>query len=44
MDDSGENALDQTYDEDMKELLKSYGAVYSVPPVKTVEGTGMLVL
>ncbi|XP_037980920.1 ankyrin repeat domain-containing protein 31 isoform X2 [Motacilla alba alba] len=38
-DGSGESALDQAYDEEMKELLKSYGAVDSVLPVQTAEVT-----
>ncbi|XP_059730001.1 ankyrin repeat domain-containing protein 31 isoform X2 [Haemorhous mexicanus] len=38
-DGSGESALDQACDEEMKELLKSYGAMDSVLPVQTVEVT-----
>uniref|UniRef100_A0A8C3N673 RAMA domain-containing protein n=1 Tax=Geospiza parvula TaxID=87175 RepID=A0A8C3N673_GEOPR len=36
-DGSGESALNQACDEEMKELLKSYGATDSVLPVQTVE-------
>lgn len=38
-DGSGESALDQACDEEMKELLKSYDAMDSVLPVQTVEVT-----
>ncbi|XP_039585650.1 ankyrin repeat domain-containing protein 31 [Passer montanus] len=38
-DGSGESALNQACDEEMKELLKSYGAMDSVLPVQTVEVT-----
>ncbi|XP_063280110.1 ankyrin repeat domain-containing protein 31 [Prinia subflava] len=38
-DGSGQSALDQACDEEMKELLKSYGAMASVLPVQTVEVT-----
>ncbi|XP_053859385.1 ankyrin repeat domain-containing protein 31 isoform X1 [Vidua macroura] len=38
-DGSGESALNQACDEEMKDLLKSYGAVDSVFPVQTVEVT-----
>uniref|UniRef100_H0Z6P0 RAMA domain-containing protein n=1 Tax=Taeniopygia guttata TaxID=59729 RepID=H0Z6P0_TAEGU len=38
-DGSGESALNQACDEEMKDLLKSYGAVDSVLPVQTVEVT-----
>ncbi|XP_066195262.1 ankyrin repeat domain-containing protein 31 [Sylvia atricapilla] len=38
-DGSGESAFDQAYDEEMKELLKSYSAMNSVLPVQTVEVT-----
>uniref|UniRef100_A0A8C0V235 RAMA domain-containing protein n=1 Tax=Cyanistes caeruleus TaxID=156563 RepID=A0A8C0V235_CYACU len=34
---SGESAFNQACDEEMKELLKSYGAVDSVLPIQTVE-------
>uniref|UniRef100_A0A8C9MPI4 Uncharacterized protein n=1 Tax=Serinus canaria TaxID=9135 RepID=A0A8C9MPI4_SERCA len=40
-DGSGESALDQACDEEMKELLKSYGAIDSVLPVQTVEVTAL---
>ncbi|XP_033376199.1 ankyrin repeat domain-containing protein 31 isoform X3 [Parus major] len=36
---SGESAFNQAWDEEMKELLKSYGAVDSVLPIQTVEVT-----
>ncbi|XP_023799202.1 putative ankyrin repeat domain-containing protein 31 isoform X3 [Cyanistes caeruleus] len=36
---SGESAFNQACDEEMKELLKSYGAVDSVLPIQTVEVT-----
>ncbi|XP_063036185.1 ankyrin repeat domain-containing protein 31 isoform X2 [Melospiza melodia melodia] len=38
-DGSGESALNQACDEEMKELLKSYGATDSVLPFQTVEVT-----
>ncbi|XP_064261642.1 ankyrin repeat domain-containing protein 31 isoform X3 [Passer domesticus] len=38
-DGSGESALNQACDEEMKELLKSYGAMDSVLPVQTVQVT-----
>ncbi|XP_071437638.1 ankyrin repeat domain-containing protein 31 [Pithys albifrons albifrons] len=38
-DGSGRSALDQAYDEEMKELLKSYGAMDSVLPALTTEAT-----
>ncbi|XP_072778150.1 ankyrin repeat domain-containing protein 31 isoform X2 [Taeniopygia guttata] len=38
-DGSGGSALNQACDEEMKDLLKSYGAVDSVLPVQTVEVT-----
>ncbi|OWK62789.1 putative ankyrin repeat domain-containing protein 31 [Lonchura striata] len=38
-DGSGESPLNQACDEEMKDLLKSYGAVDSVLPVQTVEVT-----
>uniref|UniRef100_A0A8C3X836 RAMA domain-containing protein n=1 Tax=Cyanoderma ruficeps TaxID=181631 RepID=A0A8C3X836_9PASS len=41
-DGAGQSALDQACGEEMKELLKSYGAVDSVLPVQAVGVTGML--
>ncbi|KAM4752577.1 ankyrin repeat domain-containing protein 31 isoform 2-T2 [Cyanocitta cristata] len=38
-DGSGESALNQACDEEMKDLLKSYGATDSVLPVQTIEVT-----
>ncbi|KAM6228188.1 LOW QUALITY PROTEIN: ankyrin repeat domain-containing protein 31-like [Spheniscus humboldti] len=40
-DSSGKSALDEACDDEMKELLKSYGAMDSVLPVETVEVTGI---
>ncbi|KAM9167371.1 ankyrin repeat domain-containing protein 31 [Mergus octosetaceus] len=37
---SGKSALDEACDDEMKELLKSYGAIDSVLPVATTEVTG----
>ncbi|RMC16427.1 hypothetical protein DUI87_06756 [Hirundo rustica rustica] len=42
-DGSGESALDQACDEEMKELLKSYDAMDSVLPVQTVEVTDVYI-
>uniref|UniRef100_A0A672TE63 RAMA domain-containing protein n=1 Tax=Strigops habroptila TaxID=2489341 RepID=A0A672TE63_STRHB len=39
---SGKSALDEAHDDEMSELLKSYGAMDSLPPVDTIEVTGML--
>ncbi|XP_066844501.1 ankyrin repeat domain-containing protein 31 isoform X3 [Anser cygnoides] len=38
-DSSGKSALDEACDDEMKELLKSYGAIDSVLPVETIEVT-----
>eukprot|EP00075_Anas_platyrhynchos_P012612 XP_027301865.1 putative ankyrin repeat domain-containing protein 31 isoform X1 [Anas platyrhynchos] len=38
-DSSGKSALDEACDDEMKELLKSYGAIDSVLPVATAEVT-----
>ncbi|XP_035165463.1 ankyrin repeat domain-containing protein 31 [Oxyura jamaicensis] len=38
-DSYGKSALDGASDDEMKELLKSYGAIDSVLPVETIEGT-----
>ncbi|XP_030368283.1 ankyrin repeat domain-containing protein 31 isoform X8 [Strigops habroptila] len=37
---SGKSALDEAHDDEMSELLKSYGAMDSLPPVDTIEVTG----
>ncbi|XP_061225532.1 ankyrin repeat domain-containing protein 31 [Neopsephotus bourkii] len=38
---SGKSALDEAHDDKMSELLRSYCAMDSLPPVDTVEVTGM---
>ncbi|XP_065520156.1 ankyrin repeat domain-containing protein 31 [Lathamus discolor] len=38
---SGKSALDEAHDDEMSELLRSYCAMDSLPPVDTIEVTGM---